>query len=192
MNISETGIVNAGLTMVGATTIANLSDATDRSVEAVKSRILWPLVRGQVLRMHPWKCCGKQASLTQTGTAPLFGFDNSYVLPADYVRMIAMEDSDAEFKEFTGPVLHTDASPANIEYVYLCTDPTKYSDDLVYCLSLVMGYAAAHALGSNVEAADRIMKDLQGFFLPLARMADAAGRGRTRMPATELTDLFDY
>jgi hypothetical protein len=186
MNLSEVDICNGGLDFVGAGTIVSL---TEDSLAAAACRRHWPITRQEVLESHPWKCVSKQATLATTTTAPLFGFSYAYPLPADFVRMIGTEDPDDLFTVHNG-ILHCDLSPAYIDYVYLCVDPTRYSAGLVNALQMHLGYRLALALRQDANLADTILKHLETFFLPIIRHADATGRGVRTMNQSTLTDLF--
>jgi hypothetical protein len=186
MNLSELDIVNGGLDFAGAGRILSLAE---NSTEAAACRRHWPLVRQYVFETHPWKCISKQATLTTQTTAPQFGFRSAYPLPADYVRMMGMDYATRQFKVFNG-ALHTDQNPAYIDYVFLCLDPTRYSAGLCNVLQLQLGYRLALALRQDADLAERIMLDLEKFFLPLVRNADASGQGQRLQTQDTLTDMF--
>jgi hypothetical protein len=186
MNLSEIQICNGALDFVGAGSITSLTDGT---VEAAACLRHWPIARQQVFESHPWKCISRQARLTTTTTAPQFGFSYAYPVPADYVRMMGMEDAGDEYQVYQG-VLHTDESPGYIDYVYLCTDPTKYTAGLINALQMHLAYRLALALRQDADLAARILTDLEKFFLPVIRHADATGRGVRTMKASTFTDLF--
>lgn len=120
---------------------------------------------------------------------PAWGFAYAYYLPADYVRLVSLYDPDAEYRE-VGGLLHTDLLNPEIEYVYDCQDPTKYSPDLVRALYLNMGYEMAYCLTQNPEIGDRIKADLEKFFLPIARFNNSVGAGLETPKSDTLTDLF--
>lgn len=187
MNTSEVQIINVGLVMIGSSQIGNLSDRGDL---ADKCRLLWPSIRGAVFRSHPWKCITKAAVLTQTTTTPVHTYDYAYVLPADFVRMVGMSEPDADYRVY-GQNLHCDDSPAYIDYVYLCTDCTKYSDDLCLALSMNFAYWAGFGIAQSVEIANAIKADLEKFYLPIVRFADATGRGRRNVASTVLRGTFN-
>ena len=82
---TETDIANMALIMLGQQPITSLDDSNNRAVLANKRLAD---VRDSVLRAHPWNSAVMRASLTADGTAPTWGFDKRYALPADFVRMI--------------------------------------------------------------------------------------------------------
>ena len=190
MNWSKTQICNAALGLVGAAEIGNYDDASDRSVEAQSCRFYFPILLQCVLESFPWKCVAKQATLTTTAAEPPFGFSYAYVLPADWVRMIEMDHPSRKYRVY-GRTLHTNASPAYINYVPLEMDATKYTAGLVRCLYLNLGYELALARRQDPDLANQMRMDLERFFLPVVRMADAAGRGVRELAQGTLTDMFD-
>lgn len=189
MNASPTIICNMALDFIGAATIDNLDDAGDRSLPACKCRRFWPVIWQAVCRAHPWKCIAKQATLTQTGVEPLHTFSYSFILPADYLRMISMDRASRKYRVF-GHEIQCNVSPAYIDYVCVCTDWSRYTADLVRCLYLNLAYELAYSLASNVEVADRVKAELEKFFLPLARMTDSVEGGLEELEAGTFTDMF--
>ncbi len=189
MNWSVTDICNAALGLVGAADLANYEDAADRSTEALKCRRYYPLIREVVFEAHPWKCISRRVSLTATTTAPAWGYSYAYPLPADYVRMVGMDDPRRKYK-VQGRILQTDESPADLEYVWLDADTTHYSGMLIRCLVLNLAYELALALTRDPAVADQVKMDLEKFFLPIARMVDSVEQGEVTIQSSTLTDMF--
>lgn len=187
MNSSELQIWNLALDLVGQTPVVTIDE---NSIAARKCRLRWYHVREAVFRSHPWKCISKQASLTAAAAAPLHNWLYAFPLPADYVRMIGMDLASRQYKTY-GSVLYTNTSPAEIDYVYRCTDCTRYTGDLEKCLYLNLAYELAYSIPQSVEIADRIKADLEKFFLPLARFTDSVEGGSEETESDTLTDEFN-
>lgn len=185
-NWSVTQINNEALGLVGCQRIRSMDDAGN---EAAACRFHWPLTLEYVLSVHPWKCVGKQATLTTTTTEPQFGHDYAYPLPADFVRMISMDDADDAY-HVTGKILHCDDSPAYIWYVPLEADATKYDATLVQALAFVQAYKLALALRQDFGLAEGIQGHFERFWLPVIRHADASRRGVRTMASRTLTDMY--
>jgi len=189
MNTSPTIMCNKALDFIGAATIGNFDDATERSLSALKCRRFWPTVWPAVCRSHPWKCISRQASLTEAGAEPLHTYSYSFRLPADYLRMVSMDDPRRRYR-LIGHEIQCNTTPAIIDYVYRCTDWSLYTEDLERCIYLNLAYELAYSLASNVEIADRVKGELEKFFLPLARMTDAVEGGAEEIEAGTFTDQF--
>jgi hypothetical protein len=185
-NWSAVKINNAALGLVGCRQIVSLDEG---STESAQCSVYWPLTLEYVLERHPWKCVGKQATLTTTTTAPQFGYSYAYPLPADFVRMISMDDGDDKFHA-AGKVLHCDDSPAYIWYVPLEMDATKYDAMLAWALVLHQAYCLAFALRGDDDKAQLIFGHLEKFFYPIILHADASRRGVRELSSNVLTDVF--
>jgi hypothetical protein len=186
MNTSPIIIANKALAFIGAGEISSL---TEKSTAAKKFNLFWPTVWPAVCRAHPWKCISRQKTLSQAATAPLHTYDYAFVLPDDYLRMIEMDHPRRRWRRF-GNTLQCDVSPAYIDYVYRCTDWSLYTEDLERCLYLNMAYELAYGLTQNAEIGAAVKKELEGFFLPLARMTDSVEVGWEESEAGTVTDMF--
>jgi hypothetical protein len=129
------------------------------------------------------------ATLIRVADTPAWGFAYAYYLPGDFVRMVRTYSADDEYHEIGG-LLHTDLVSPEIEYVYDCVDPTKYTADLVRCLYLNLAYELAYCLTQNTEVGDRVKADLEKFFLPIVRFNNSIGAGLETPKSDTLTDIF--
>lgn len=179
-------ICNAALRLIGAARIDSLTDGTR---EADAAAFYWALVRPWVFTAVPWKCITKRVVLDDAATTPAWGYAYAWNFPADFVRLVRLEDPEAEYRQ-VGQVLHTNLDGPRIEYVYDCTDPTKYSAELVRCLYLNMAYELAYDLTQNPQIGDRVKADLEKFFLPIVRFNNSIGAGLEKPQSDTLTDMF--
>jgi hypothetical protein len=185
-NWSVVQIHNEALGLVGCQRIRSLDEA---GVEAAACRFHWPLTLEYVLGVHPWKCLATQATLQTAATAPQFGHDYAWQLPADFVRMVSMRYADSAY-HVTGKVLHCDESPAYIWYVPLVTDATRYDATLVQALAFVQAYKLALALRQDAKLADLLQGHFERFWLPVIRHADTSRRGVRTVESSTITDMF--
>jgi hypothetical protein len=98
--VAELDIVNAALILVGE---AALSDLAAETETAKKVRVLWPILRDTILRLHPWNCTRERAILVKDSVAPKFGYLYKYALPARpyCVRPLAIQyDTDGDYFAF--------------------------------------------------------------------------------------------
>ena len=99
MATSETAIANSALAKIGAKSILSLDDDS-REARLMKQQFA-PL-RDMLLRSHPWNFAIKRLELAASSTAPIFGFDNRFVLPVDYLRVLEIDSEDQEWQFFRG------------------------------------------------------------------------------------------
>ena len=147
MPTSDTNLVNRSLRLLKAGAITSLTDGTKNANVAVD---VYSGIRDETLRSHTWHFARKLVKLAKLSTAPVFGFDNAFALPSDWIRTITFHDNDAglgnaafEEVEVAGVgVLASSITDAYLKYVYRVTDPNRMSPDfqtaLVYALAIQM------------------------------------------------------
>lgn len=92
-NITQTSIANRALQLLGYKPIGSLND-NDRGARAV-NRAYYPILYSE-LRSNFWNFSIKRAILSAAETQPLFGKNNYYILPPDFVDL-AMPDQIATY-----------------------------------------------------------------------------------------------
>lgn len=108
-----------------------ITSLTDDSAQAEKCLLFLPQVTREVLRRNVWRSARKRAILVEDANAPAFGWDKSFILPSDFIRIASFNDVDVDLirnekYEIEGARLLTDESEAKISYVY---DVTSESGD---------------------------------------------------------------
>lgn len=139
--MTETDILNMALSRLGE---PRVSDIDENLPAAISARVHYEVVRDSLLRSHPWNWAIGRATLSQ-GDTPAFGWDYSYPLPSDCLRVITFNGlqaarSNAEY-HLEGGSLLTNMDAAQITYVRRITDPTVYDPLFVEVLSLRLAAA---------------------------------------------------
>jgi hypothetical protein len=129
---SKVDIANFALAKLGDGTILSLTDSNERA-RAVN--LIWDMVEGHELRSRVWHFTVKRASLAASASVPEWGYDFQYPLPADFVRLLQVDDlfpapdmsdyrnTDAAVYRIEGGSILTDAAaPLKIKYVARITD----------------------------------------------------------------------
>lgn len=176
---SDTDVVNVGLTLVGQTTITDLSDG---SPTANTANIIYTEVLEDLLRSHPWNFATKRQQLAQSSTDPAFEFDNAFVLPSDWLRTISVHDNNAghgtvlyRMEQIAGQLALVASSDAiYLRYVARVTDPNLMAADFrrAFEVSLARDFAVPIA-GSNTMK-DQYSADATRA-IARARSSDAMG-----------------
>lgn len=164
---SQEDVVNLALARIGAATISDLDNDTTR--EAVLARVLYYNVRDSLLRAHHWSFATQRAQLTDSGTDPTFGWDNAFVLPTDFVRIVDVFASNSLSHRIpykienqnitTGTAAATDhklvlcnSSDCYIIYIFQQTDVTKWTYDFQDAVGWMLASELSRALvGSNPD-----------------------------------------
>lgn len=161
-------ISNQALLQLGASKISSFTD-TNNIVNATSCNDLWPTVLQAVLRAHPWNGVIKRAQLT-VSTTPVWGWNYAFALPADFLRLLEVED--AEEHTIENGYLLANITPINIKYIYLETNIAKFDSLLVSAFIAAMAAELAYPITRSTSQQDTCWKIFTGK-LQLARMVDA-------------------
>lgn len=126
---NQTDICNFALAEVSENPITTLTEANER---ARLCNLHFKQVVREVLRGAKWRCARTRAVLSQSSPVPAFGWDYKYALPADYIRLISLNQVDPDtvdkpMHEVEAKYLLTDETTASITYVYDVTYASDYS-----------------------------------------------------------------
>ena len=147
MPVSDTDLVNRALRLLKSGAITSL---TDGSKNANVSIDVYDEARDDMLRSHTWHFARKLVKLAKLSTAPVFGFDNAFALPSDWIRTVTLHDNDAglgnsvfeEVEVEAVGALASSITDAYLKYIYRVTDPNRMAPDfrtaLVYSLAVQM------------------------------------------------------
>lgn len=147
---SIVSICNQSLLLIGCNPITSLADGNKA---ANACNLVFERTRDTLLRMHLWNFASTRAILASEDATPPFGYAYSYPLPADYIRLISIEDNHLPYKVEDGKIL-TDSDSLKILYVYRVEDVTKYDPLFVEALILMLAMNLSYILiGSNQRIA---------------------------------------
>ena len=171
--LTEVDLANMALTMLGQQPISALTDSNNRAVMANQR---YADVRDTVLRAHPWNCALKRDSLAKREDAPDWGYDNIFVLPSDFVRLVSIEDPTQKYSLEAGNaedassdgndiVLLTDASSMNIRYVYQLTSVPKMDHTLKHAIATRLAAELAMAISGDSGKESFLMEKYQSMLM---------------------------
>lgn len=152
MAASDTEIVNRALTLLGVDPINSLNDS-DKAA-SVANR-LYDDTRSAVFRSHTWSCLIKRANLPLDSITPAYEFAYQFILPADFLRLVELEDKDARYRIESRKILF-DSNILRIKYVAMSTDVTSYDPLLVDALTARLAADMANPLLQSNEAMERM------------------------------------
>lgn len=123
---SKVEIANRALQLLGAKRITSLTEDS-RNARAINAA--YEPVKLSLLRKHTWSCATKRAQLAASSTAPLFGKENSFPLPSDWVRSLPL-DPEYQYNDDDRVVegrniLTNESAPLDLRYIYNVTDPNE-------------------------------------------------------------------
>jgi len=172
MAVTETSICNSALAKLGAKRIASLDED---SKEARLCKEQYSKLRNEVLRSHPWNFAIKRAALALDTASPAYGFDNYFVLPSDFLRILDTEYLNEKYKiENNGGNrrIATDAATINARYIAEVTTTALFSADFAEVLAWRIAADLAYAIVQSRGVAQDIFASYQ-WHLRNARSYDA-------------------
>ena len=146
-------ICSNALLMLGAQTINDFNEPLDRAKLAAN---LYPTIRDDLLRTHPWNCTIKRVLLAPDATPPAFGYANQFELPADFLRVLEVGQAGQQIDYLVeGRSILADAVSVELRYVYLNEVENTWDASLVGLLTLAMACAMAYPItqSSALQAA---------------------------------------
>ena len=169
MAASVTDICNAALIELGQEPVTSVFPP-DSNKRAMLCSVRYDEVRRALLEAATWVCARGRAQLASAESAPPFGFPYVYQLPADFIRMVRIDDDEYWSWIVESNQLLTDVDPpANIIYIRDLTDTTIMSPMFRRTLGLELALDLCPALTQSGEK----------FKLVQAKLEDQRARART-------------
>ena len=187
---SVVNMCNSALNLLGASTIAALTDDT-KNARLCNQR--YEPVRNRVFRSHAWNCLHKRVQLAQNSTAPIVEYDHAYALPSDCLRVLKIHngttDSIASTIEYKleGRNIVTDIDTVFVIYIALDTDPNNYDTYLRESISHQLAADLCYAITNNATLANQYMTRADER-LREARFIDATENSLGTIEASEFTN----
>lgn len=177
--MDKLSVINAALMKCGLPLAASLQDADWGASSRFDS------VTEQLLRAHAWNFATAYATPGQSGT-PAHGYLYSYPVPADCVRVLdvrAAEDVRAPQARFSvvGATLYTNATPCNLRYTKMVTDPADWPADFADAVATRLAAEIAPLSAQSFGLGASLLQLAQLAFQQ-AQASDAAEH-RERLPA---------
>ena len=187
---SVVNICNSALNLLGASTIAALTDDT-KNARLCNQR--YEPVRNRVFRSHAWNCLHKRVQLAQNSTAPIVEYDHAYALPSDCLRVLKIHNgttdsiADALDYKLEGRNIITDENTVYIIYIALDTDPNNYDTYLRESISHQLAADLCYAITNNATLANQYMTRADER-LREARFIDATENSLGTIESNEFTN----
>ena len=152
---SDVGICNSALLKVGAYQISSLSDNTRASNTCAQ---MYPVLRDEVMRASPWRFALAQIVLaTPDGTAPPFGYNAAYDIPANVLRVWQVDTNP--WTEIGNQILCEKADGINCLCIVQNTDPTSWDAQFAEALAFRLASEIALSLVQSVPLKQEMDKN---------------------------------
>lgn len=151
MAINVTKICNMAILHVGGNKISSINDD---SVEARICEVHYEQSRDKVLEDKDWTFATTRAEIAQNAVDPVFGYQSSFTLPSDCIRVIEAWDSadDMLFRDRSNPLewekeennISADSQGSLfIRYIKRIETASRFSAGFVDALSLHLAFKLA-------------------------------------------------
>ncbi len=183
--MTETNVCNLALGRLGETRVMDLSEST----AAARACALWySTCRRESLRMHDWNFATDRATLTELVTPPLHGWGHQFELPANCLKVVALNASDegdvtTDPYVIEGRKLLTDADTADIVYIFDETNPDNWDTLFLTLVTTSLAVKLSESLRGSTGKTTELLAELSAIEIPKAQRTDAnesrGNRGRT-------------
>jgi hypothetical protein len=153
---TDVSICSNALLMLGAKPINSLTATAEGNADRVLlAANLWPQVRDDLLRAHPWNCAVKRVLLAPEATPPEFDYSASFLLPGDWLRTLQVGEYvvPLDFRQ-EGRRILCDTTALPLVYVYQNADVGSWDGNLVEVATARMAAAMAYAITQSQAVAD--------------------------------------
>lgn len=181
MATSSTEICNIALGHLGEARITSVNEDT---VASRACALHYETTRDEVLRSHRWNFAQARAVLSAIAETPAFGWSYQYQLPADCLRVLEVNGSEAGdviSSEFIveGRRILTNADEVRLVYGKRVTNVSEYDALFVKVFALKLAIALTETIRGTTGKTAELMQAYERVVAPLARRVDA-NEGRRR------------
>ena len=167
MGLSSTEVANMALTMIGAA--GQITSLDDSSKEARICKMHYEQSRKSLLRLHPWNFAEARVTLSPLDETPTFGWTYAMQLPGDCLRILDVDDGEAEYK-IEGRKMLIDSNSADLRYI---RDIQDFEEPLfIEALVAFLAFKISYAITQSDTVRDVMFKAYQQV-LAKARFVDA-------------------
>lgn len=156
---TSVSICSNALLILGAQPINDLAEDLDRARLAAN---LYPSVRDDMLRSHPWNCAVKRVVLSPDTAPPAYWWAYQFPLPPDWLRTLSVGEPWAESDyRAEGRMLLSNESVLKLRYVFRNEVESSWDAMLVHCMTLAMAAHMAYPITQSATLAQVQLESLE-------------------------------
>lgn len=131
-------ICSNALLMLGSQTINDFADQMNLDRARLCAN-LYPSVRDDILRAHPWNCAIRRVVLAPDAAAPAFGYQHAFELPADLLRVLEVGSGGVQIDYLVeGRSIQADTTVLELRYVFRNEVESTWDSNLVAVVTQAM------------------------------------------------------
>lgn len=169
MAASETTICSNAVLMLGGNPINDLTENTDGALLASN---LYPQVRDDLLRAHPWNCCVKRVALAPMVETPPFDYSYQFLLPGDFLRVLScgQRNDEHDYQIEDGKIL-ANVTVLYLRYIRRNEVVASWGSTLIQAMTLAMAARMAYGITKSTSVESQRVQELE-MVLRRARAVD--------------------
>ncbi|EPG8310732.1 TPA: hypothetical protein N3Z37_002170 [Klebsiella aerogenes] len=166
---SSVSICSNALLALGAHPINSFDEASEH---ARLCSNIYPTVRNDLLRKHPWNCAVKRVVLSPDVTPPAFGFSYQFPLPGDVLRILSVGDvhDDVPYRVENGRLM-ANQQVIYLRYIFRNEDESTWDSALINLAEAFMSAKLAYAVTGSASLRDSLTQEA-AFLLRQAKAID--------------------
>jgi hypothetical protein len=165
---SEVEICNDALAMIGHEPFISSLDQAGKTAGLCK--VFYPRARDELLRSHPWNFATRRAEIAASTSTPAWGYDSSYPLPSDCLRVLGLDGHPATDWRLEGKaIVCNETAPLNVLYVAQVTDPEQFDASFSRALAGRLAVDLCMPLANNIQMRTAVADEAK------ARLREARG-----------------
>ena len=172
--LSKTQLANLALSKLGPGGGYITDIDSDTSVQAQAARRTFDAVQGEVNEVHPWRFARARAALAADTKAPAWGFATQFILPPDFLRILSVEGSNANYEVEGSVLLSDDSGPLNIRYLARVLDTSRFSPTFIAAFTARWAVELCPTITKSTSKRDDLWAEYQEA-LKQARRTDSMG-----------------
>lgn len=146
MAATSVSICSNALLMLGSQTINSFSDAANLD-RAKLCANLYPTVRDDILRAHPWNCAVRRVILAPSADTPPFGYDQQFQIPTDCLRVLEVSENGYQIDYLLEDrQIQANTTVLELRYIYRNEVESTWDAALVSLMTLAMSAALAYPI----------------------------------------------
>ncbi|MDU9039984.1 hypothetical protein NHG97_14905 [Pseudomonas corrugata] len=154
-------ICSNALLMLGAQTINDFNDQVNLD-RAKLCANLYPTVRDDMLRQHPWNCCIKRVVLAPDADVPAFGYEHAFELPADFLRVLEVGSAGQQIDYLVeGRSIQADTTVLELRYVFRNEVENTWDSALIKMVTLAMAAVLAYPITQSTALQQALEQQLE-------------------------------
>ncbi|WP_368913497.1 hypothetical protein [Mixta calida] len=156
---SSISICSNALLALGQHPINSFDEATDHARLCAN---IYPTVRDDLLRRHPWNCAIKRVVLSPVSDSPTFEYRFQFALPGDTIRVLSVGDGDGSYEtpyRTEGNRLLANVDALHLRYVFRNDDESTWDAALVNLAEATMAARLAYAVTGSASLRDSLTQE---------------------------------